>query len=804
MDGRVVFLGWLFSWLIGSLALAAGDPPAIEVISQLQISGNHDFSTEQILKPLRSHPRAIEAANRTTTEWHVTAQSLILKGYQSLGYADASVTITGQGQLLVSEGSHYKTGDIRIHGATDSLALALRTQLSGPSPMDLPANKTPSKTPNKPTITFKTNTPAGIKQENNEKAWQSGRSREFNEETRRHLEHLSREAFELDGRTGGKLTVHFEREASAALMHLVVDITDMGRAVEVDEFVIEGLARDTPDELIQYLGLKPGPCSLADRQAIETQLRDSARYLGHRLELLAPFRSDDPHRLLIRVKECPGVPKLLEPLSPEQVALLKVRDWLENFETRGHQWVVSGSGPPVPGYTGLWPDGKFDVQLILSPSRQYGLRVENTRSSDGALRGYLVGVTDTWFSIASHQTGRQLTLRRPPSPKPFLTVNLQGNDEPHQKRNVSLMFGYGVNYRAKNTPLQVRVAPAALLYVPDGETQKMHIVGNVLQIETSKAMTTIDAETGRLLLSQFRTTDESSEGALSFSTEPDNFDANWKEWVEPRRFVAAGSPETPVTSLVEFVVEEWNHLDPSGAVARRAVLKLVGPDLLSAVDKRYLIQSDNHAKNFNIPLEKAGIAAQVASVVQNLEDQLLRPNSTAAEVAEALTRTVLEEKPENLQRLLQAGARPDCGPLSCVVFGTLASWSAPEAAPLFGRLGLGRMSEESFEDDLNQWLDHRQLIGQAAIRVVQRVKELTPEESAALVGLCKNPGLEKQMSEVLHEMQGPEQNLDSDEADQRDLRRFSAGLTRLWIPALRPYVEFQLRRLAVTTKPPAA
>ncbi len=803
MDGRVLRLWGLWALLIGTWAWAAGDPPAIKAISQLQISGNHDFPTEQILDQLRSHPRAIEAANRTTQEWHTTARSLLLNGYHSLGYADATVTIAGRGQLLISEGPHYKTGDIRIHGASDSLALAIRTQLSG-SPKESPLDSSSVQASKKPTITFNTNGPAGMKQESNEKAWQSGKSWEFNEEARLYLQKVATEAIELDGRSGGELTVHFESEASAALMHLVVDVTDMGRAVEVSEFVVEGLTKDTPEEFIQSLGLKPGPCSLADRQAIETQLRDSARYLSHRLELLEPFRSDDPHRLFIHVKECPGAPKLTEPLSLEQVALLKVRDWLENFETHGHQWVISASGAPSPGYTGLWHDGKFDVQLILSPSRQYGLRLENKRTSDGLLRGYLVGVTESWISIASHQTGRQLTIRRPDGPKPFLTLNFQGQDVPHKKENISLMFGYGFNSKTKNAPLQIRVAPAALLYVPTEETHEMHIADKVLHIESSFASTRIDAETGRLLLSQPRAGSLVENTSLKFYTEPDNFDTNWRSWTEPRKFAAAGSVEKPVTSLVEFVVEEWNLIDPSGATARRAVLKLIGPDLLSAVDKRYLTQNKGNTGKFNIPWEKAGIAANIASVVLKLEGQLLRPDSTAAEVAQGLTRTVLEEKPENLQRLLQAAARPDCGPLSCVVFGTLASWSTPEVGPLFGRLGLGRMSEESFQDDLNQWLDHEQLIGKAAIRVVQRVRELTPEESLALANLSPSPKEVKLLTEVLDEMRRPEPILDPSEAAARDLQRFCAGFTRLWTPVLRPFIELQLRRLAAATMPKAA
>ncbi len=132
MNGRVLRRWIAGCWLLGSGVLAAGNPPAVEVINRLQISGNQVYSTEKILKQLRSHPRALEAANRSTPEWHAAAQSLLLSGYHSLGFADATVTLTGQGQLLISEGLRYKSGDIRITGASDSLALSIRTQLSGP------------------------------------------------------------------------------------------------------------------------------------------------------------------------------------------------------------------------------------------------------------------------------------------------------------------------------------------------------------------------------------------------------------------------------------------------------------------------------------------------------------------------------------------------------------------------------------------------------------------------------------------------------------------------------------------------
>ena len=806
MNGRVLRQWVACSWLLGSWVLAAGDPPAVEVISSLQISGNHDFTTDEILNKLRSHPQALQAAARSTKEWHAVAPALLLSGYHSLGYADATVTMTGRGQLLISEGPHYKTGDIRITGATDSLALAIRTQLNGTPPKENRDHLTPAPTLTKPTVTIETQTRTEQKQEANEQAWKSGVSRDFNEPTRKHLEELAMEAIELDGRTGGQLTVHYEREPATAQMHLAVEVTDAGHPVEVNEFEIEGLTRNTPAELIQYLGLEPGPLSLADRRAVEVQLHESARFLGHRVELVAPFRKTDPHRLFIHVKECAGAPKLTEPFTPEQVALLKVRDWLENFETRGHQWVISGTRDPVVNDQALWHDGRFDLQLILSPSHQYGLRFENTRHSDGLLRGYLIGVSQSWFSIASHQTGRQLLVRKPdsPSPRPFLTVDFLGIDVPHKKENVSLMFGYGINSRKNPPPLKVQVDPAALLYTPDDETLQMHIAAGVLHVESTIASTRIDAETGRLLSSQIKMPDESVKESLQFSTEPDNFDAVWKGWVEPRQFVQSGATDRPVTSLIEFVIDEWDLVDPAGAIARRAVMKLIGPDLLAAADQEFSQPRDKEQGEFNIPWEKAGIAANVAGAVLKLDGQLLRPDSTASEVARGLIRTVLDESPENHQRLLQEVSRPDCGPLSCVVFGTLASWSTPAASPLMGRLGLGRLSEGSFEEDLNQWLDERQIIGQAAIRIVERVRDLTDEEAAALVTLCGNPQIARLLTEIMDELRASVAIQAPEEAQTRDLQRFSAALTRLWTPLIRPYVELQLIRLATAKKPPTA
>ena len=402
---------------------------------------------------------------------------------------------------------------------------------------------------------------------------------------------------------------------------------------------------------------------------------------------------------------------------------------------------------------------------------------------------------DSWISIASHQSGRQLTLRRPDGPQPFLTMNFEGSDEVHNQNNVSLKFGYGISSLKKKTPLQIHVAPAALLYVPTDDTPRMHIMEGLLHIESSAASTRIDPETGRLLWSQFKATSHEESTSLRFETEPDNFDAVWKSWVEPRHFTAAGSTEKPVTSLVEYIMDECNHFDPAGSTARRAVMKLIGPELLAAADERYFAQKDENQGRFYIPWEKAGIAAEIACTVLKMEHQLLRPDSTAAAVAHGLMRCVLEENSENQNRLHQSVTQPDCGPVSCVIFGTLASWSNLKDTPHFGRIGFGRLTEQAFETDLQQWLDERQIVGRVAIQIVQRARMLTNEEVESLVKFSPNPELAQILGEILSDLRSERPNHDTRPGNHQDLNRICAGLTRLWTPVIRPLVEYQLMNL---------
>ncbi len=798
MDRRWLWCGLVCQVLMLAGVAVAADPLTVTDVDSLVITGNQKFTAEQIRQELAVHPQAIEAFTRSPAQWLQLVPELVASGYQSFGYLDVTATMNGAGQLTIVEGPHYDIGEIRVNGAPDSLAEVIRTELSEPVPKPAANSTNP---PEPPGVKVKVD----VKKSKQEKAsWKPGESANVSEKLRRHFEKQAQQGLELDGRSGGELTVRFEPEVSTKLVHLIVDVADAGHLTEVADFEVEGLTRHTAEEVIEYLGLKPGPFSLADRQAVVSKLRESGRFLGHRADLIAPFRRGDPYRMLIHVKECPGSPKLNEPFTPEQEVLLKCRQWMENFGTNGHQLVISMKGNPVPEYIKIWPDGEFDLEIVVSPTHQTGFRIESRRQHDGKLRGYLMGVGDTWFSLCSHQTGRQFSLQRKDETLFIVTCEMHGVDERFKPVNTGVEFGYGFSTGKKNreSPLKVDVAPAFLLYVPQEYTAVSRIEGTQLHQKSKMANTWIDVETGRPQLVEIRDPAYPEIPVIRFSTDPDNFQAKWDSWQPPEKFQNVGTPDTPITSLAEFIVSEWDKFDTEGIVARRAIMKLIRPDILAAADRSMIAPAkDDEDSEFYIPSDSAGIKAYIVSFFLQFDRHLLRQNSTAAEVAHSLILTTLHETKENMQRILTAAAKPDCGPLSCALFGTGALGVKPQIGTLFGQVGLTRLSEESFAADLDQWFEERQIIGRAAIQIVRRMQELTDEEAAALVALCHDPAAARLLDEVIAELRAPLPAMPEEDANTRELARFRAALTRLWTPVLRPHVERYLKRLAGSPKP---
>ena len=786
---RRVFVWVLF--VVGGLSsLMAGEGENTSRLDGLVITGCKSYTPEMIRKKLALHPKLIESGKLSTDQWMTITRDLVLSGYQSLAYADASVTIVGN-ELQVVEGPRYQSGEIRIEGAPEAVAAPIRAALLGVQTDAGRIIQSQSKKQDEAPLTWATDVPLTP-----------------SDALRDKYKARVQEVFELEGLIGTELEVDLEQDSVAKRVHLVIRVSQLGEVTQVGEIQFEGLTRHTPEEILDFLKLKPGPFSLSDKRRVESQLRETGRFLSHRADLIEPFRKGDPHGLLIHVKECSGSPRLSEPLNLEQATLLKTRDWLERFGTNGHQLAVTASS--LSEIFGPLPAGErdFEAELILSPTRQLGLRLEARTQPGQSAKGYLLGLSDQWISLASYYTGRQLLWHRSDSVRLGLVVDLHGIDKPFEDQCVGLNFGQSFSTKRADRnkpPLWIAIAPAALFYRPPEELNSPLSItseGTQLHVKTRMTDAWLDADTGRPDRVILRSDNTPTAGSFTIMARPDEVQTVWNQWLSRRPMQVMEADKAPASTIAEFLVGEWNVWAPDQSLGRSAVLKLIQPELLTAIDRSMLVLTSSN-EEFYIPGENDEWWVDLVESLFRSDTEFLRPNSTASALFQALMRVGILRSPANLQQLIEIAAKPDCGPLNCLAFGSASAWLAPPSGPIWGQLGLGRMSDGEFQADLEQWLHEDQQLGQIAIRLVRRMQSLTDEEAAALSTLCKDPESARIVAAVVVELRNPVQGATERERDIQELARFRAALTRLWAPVFRPLVAYQLQKLAGANPPMA-
>ncbi len=323
MDCRLIVC--LLLWSLGLAARAvtasAAPPAGIGTLDQITITGNTVFSTDEIRRVVATHPAAIEASQWPQKRWMEELRSLIEQGYRNCGHAEAVVK-QGQGaELQIQEGHRFLDGEIRLSGIPEELAAAVRERLTGPS---YPANAVPEPVHVAGGRTaFRWVDDKGAEVKPGAPAWQPLKNGSFTATREKVLNNAVLNLLEFYGRTGAACECRLEPNSRGGIVDLVIDITNLGTEVEVDEFMVTGMVNHTEEEILTYLDLKPGKFTLLDRLSIERKLWLSGRFLGHRTELIEPFRKGDRFRLEIRVKECPQAPKLGEPFSESQLVLLR-------------------------------------------------------------------------------------------------------------------------------------------------------------------------------------------------------------------------------------------------------------------------------------------------------------------------------------------------------------------------------------------------------------------------------------------------------------------------------------------------
>lgn len=337
---------------------------------------------------------------------------------------------------------------------------------------------------------------------------------------------------------------------SDCTVDLVVAIHDLPPKASLHRVELPPEVRTTERDIAAYLGVKLGePVTDRDRITWRDSLRRSGRFLRHEIE----FRIDptDPGAAVARftLEEYPAATPLSQPLSREEAAMLRFRDWLEEAIGRGDDLVIDVVRP-ADGSAATAP---ASARLVLSPAA--GFLLTALPDSDRAC-GLALSRAD--FSLFPAGGGGHLDLPLPSRLWLAATIGLslerqktEGKEPPKFKR--SLSFGGSVGSISDGNPSGVSIAipiePVACLAFVHEDDPQIRFEGDTLVIEAGSTTSRFDAASGRPLGLSVAGCE------VSLQARPGVLDAA----VEELR--AAAGPnrlrrEAPVVSVVEFLLSD--------------------------------------------------------------------------------------------------------------------------------------------------------------------------------------------------------------------------------------------------------
>ena len=331
-----------------------GDP------AKIVFQGNQHFTTERIRKALMCDPGflLISHPDAPLDEYSPALAEEIRAGYETLGFPQAEVKAsleTGRQQILVDikEGPRYRNGDIHVAGAKRIPAAVLIRKLQ----------EKPEQASHKDELIsermasyFSTSSSSSANA-----TWTKGDDASLGTATHNSLVKQTQVLLAQLGYGQAKLKVEQVQNRVNHTVELNITILEEGPTGKVGDIEITGLKKNTRDDVLKYLGLKPGiKFDRALLAKLETQLWQSGRFLSFKV---TPEEQTNATgnlvKLTIELKEYAPMPPLGEMLSRGGEAMVRVADWLSGPECAREDMVADVLEGPE--------NGGGIVRLIFSP-----------------------------------------------------------------------------------------------------------------------------------------------------------------------------------------------------------------------------------------------------------------------------------------------------------------------------------------------------------------------------------------------------------------------------------------------------
>ena len=670
-----------------------------------QLTGVKAFDEQEIVRRLSTDFDVVIAAHPQAPldKLAPVLQKRLQEGYRSLGFSSASAHVRINAQrrqvvIRVTEGKRHSCGLIRVIGLEDQLAERVRVALT---------TKQLPETAVTPVLDDK-GEPLHWLDKDGEKVkfekalWVAGKPGAFHQSVLDSIDRRVALTLANTGYMAPKFTHELVADGSTA--ELVIRVHDLGAPAVLREIDVSGNERNSRDEIMHYLNLRIGQrFATAERLRAMMALRESARFITSRVTTES-MDANGGVKLNIDVKELSVAPRLSEPLSREDLALMKLRHWETQGAGRLLDRVFHGESQ------------KFTVDCVVSPTSGViaTIRIHSDDRSQDITHSLLASTQQTalfnlnekrCFVYPAASVKLDLSTR--------LSVRGENIDRPYK-------FSFGMSLSAveedePSPPIEFRTANEPVYYLALGRQQpRIHSWrGDILTLRTDLDTITVDSKTGCLLE---RTLVSGQRGRISFTRSDGAFE---KAAAQLEQTSADFSNEYddahPVSSAVRY---GWSLLEVFAAFLPddKSLQQAVKPDVFVAIEKLLdqglldrldgeIASADKAKKSdgFSIPpsMRLSLTMASVARVAAMLTDSFFERDTWPSSLWRETALNLAGHREFTSAELVRVVNDPALGPIGHLMLADLLLKISPPAARSIAARGLRRVDRQDFDRDLD-------------------------------------------------------------------------------------------------------
>jgi tetratricopeptide (TPR) repeat protein len=736
-----LFLASTLSW--GANA-APAKPEAVGDMggeARLVLEGNQTYSRNNIVKVLggtlefhvQSHPSAPLA------DYLAWIEKMVSRGYQHDGFAKVAVTVKAdraarQIRVRITEGPRFLCGEVKVSGLDKTLAEQLKGRLREAANTNITAQ-----VPGAPVFYW---------------SWQEGKPVPADAISLADLEHRVPEALAELNRHQAEVRVELSLNQRRRQADLLIQVKKPGMAGTLDQIEVTGLKANTRDELLAFLQLSPGMVMAGNvTNDVVRCLYDSGRFRGHAAKL-SPLAKPGRFKLDIAVVENTDGPSLKQPLSAEQQALLKVREWVLQWPQRTEDWVLEAEVTKAGRH--------HRAEVVLSQAGLAIVHREALATNPPGLARALVATPGLMGLYSAPQQSK--LVGRPKGGQLITFVELTSRPREDGSGGGNLTIGAGYTTASKGTPFVLRLdlAPAAFVGLPNQGDVVCAVEKGLLSIRSQtnaedQTELIADAATGRLIRcsrvpgsKDGRLTLRCEQGALTrVLREVDTDSAAFTDGFEVQHLWSSGIAFIEREALGVLKQDFPKALDQLGpkfagglsseeALGALAALEVLPWDqLLAPFDSSTsVLFQEKDEKDFPTVLDRPLPGAQAASdwmkmlggVMLRANDNFWPRGSWPWAVGRDATFLASGKGGWVTNDVAQLAESGDIGPLGCLVAAQVFSRFDPRLAVPFAKQGVARTTAESLQNDLRVLLSGEQAVPQFLRGTLQRAPSLKEKD----------------------------------------------------------------------------